>query len=225
MTRVRHATLFLYALLVAGLPAAFAAQTSEHGPVEAHEAAVDAAHGAAADVAHGGEKMGLPQFDPSSFPSQVFWLAIAFAVLYFFFSRKTLPEISQVIENRHEHIQSNIDAADKLRREAENVHKSYEEALDNARQDAAKFYADAEDAVTAVTTTKLAAFREKSQKQIEETESKLAKSKAEVMEDMNGIAAEIASKAAEKIVGIPADLNEAKNVVRSLHNKTQKKAA
>jgi F-type H+-transporting ATPase subunit b len=246
MTRVKQATLLLSALLAMAFPiATMAADAESHGgPVAAHAEAVDAAHeaAAAADLAHPeqiaeeiehgdagahgdghAKKAGLPQFDPSSFSSQVFWLVIAFAVLYAFFSRKTLPEISSVIENRHQHIQNNIETAEKLRSEAEEVHKHYEELLENARQDAARFYSEAEDGIKASTEAKSKAFRDKSGKQIEDMEAKLLKAQAGVMEEMSSIAAEIAAVAAEKIVGIPADINQAKTVVQSLHNK--KKAA
>lgn len=181
----------------------------------------------AAKDSHGqasGGDTGLPQFDPSSYPSQIFWLAVTFVVLYVFFSKKTLPEISSVIENRQEHIQSDIDTAEKLRKEAEEVQQFYEESLENARLEASKSYAEAEEAVKEKTAKKYESFRKKSAKQIGEMEERLETEKAKVMEEMNTIAAEIASQAAEKIVGIPADIDQAKTVVRSLH-KTTKKAA
>ena len=45
------------------------------------------------------------------------------------------------------------------------------------------------------------------------------KAKAATMEDMQHLAAEIASKAAEKIIGIETDIDQAKTVVRSLKAK------
>ena len=69
------------------------ALAAEHGldPETAHELAVEGAHGAGMED-HGGG-VGLPQFDPSSFPSQMFWLAVTFAILYLFFSNKTAADI------------------------------------------------------------------------------------------------------------------------------------
>ena len=95
----------------------------------------------AAGDAHGAaeaSKGGLPQFDPTWFASQVFWLAVSFATLYFIFAKKTLPDISGVIENRKNHIQSDLETAEKLTAEADSVHDAYQQNLTKAQDDAAQ---------------------------------------------------------------------------------------
>ncbi|MBV8592723.1 MAG: hypothetical protein JOZ27_00315, partial [Caulobacteraceae bacterium] len=42
----------------------------------------------------------FPPFDASNFPSQIVWFAIAFGFLYWYMSKRALPEIGKVIENR-----------------------------------------------------------------------------------------------------------------------------
>lgn len=42
----------------------------------------------------------MPQFDPSSFASQIFWLAICFGLLYFAMSKVFLPRIRDILHNR-----------------------------------------------------------------------------------------------------------------------------
>ena len=70
----------------------------------ATQAWAEAGHGETADPhaadatmadyeGHGAEHAssgGLPQFDPAWFPSQLFWLAVTFALLYVIFAKKTL---------------------------------------------------------------------------------------------------------------------------------------
>jgi len=70
-------------------------------------------------------KGGLPQFEPDTFASQLFWLAITFMVMFFVFSKFTLPSISSVIENRKNIIDSDLDMAEKLSAEADSVHDAY----------------------------------------------------------------------------------------------------
>ena len=48
--------------------------------------------------------------------------------------------------------------------------------------------------------------------------------KAAAMEDMASLAAEIASKAAEKIIGVETDIKQAKDVVKSIHDSKAKAA-
>jgi F-type H+-transporting ATPase subunit b len=199
----------LYAYLAAGMPGALAAAEQAIEAAGAHEA---------------GEKVGLPQFNPASYPSQLFWLAVIFAILYFFFAKKTLPEISGVIESRNARISNDIETAEKLRSEAESVQKFYEESLEKARTEAARFYNEADIAVKAHTASTANAFREKSSKEIEATEKRLQKAKKAAMEEMSTIAAEIASHAAEKIVGVSINLDQAKSLVQSIY-KSSKKAA
>ena len=53
------------------------------------------AHTAADGGHHGG---GFPPFDPSTFASQLLWLAITFGVLYLIISRAAVPRIGSILE-------------------------------------------------------------------------------------------------------------------------------
>ena len=165
------------------------------------------------------EVEGLPQLDFTTYPTQIFWMSIAFIILYFIYSKKSLPEISSTIENRHEQIQGDIDTANDLREEAESVHAAYEEALDEARKKSSEAFVKAEAKIKEKTESKLAAFRERSEKLTQETEADVLKAKKAAMGDMQSIAAEVASMAAEKIVGISTDLDHAKTMVKNIDRK------
>lgn len=223
--KARHILLTASCLLLARVPAALAEPVAEHGtdPVAAHGAAVDAAHAAAAhgaaDAAHGGGGVGLPQFDPSSFLSQVFWLAIAFAVLYIFFSKKALPDIGAVLKKRDVHIRSTLEAAKRQKEVAEGLQAEYERDIDNARQDATSAFMGVEKEIKQNSEAQNRAFQKRAAERIEKTEKDIDKAKTAAMEDMHSLAAEIASQAAEKIIGIESDIDEAKTVVRSLKAK------
>lgn len=167
---------------------------------------------------------GLPQFDPTSFSSQLVWLALVFAFLYFVFSRFSLPKIGRVVETRNDKISLDRDTAERLTLEAQSVMEAYEKGLAQARNDSARFHAEAHDVVKKETEAAMAAFADKGDKQIAATEKRLADSKHQVMDEMHTIAAEIASAAAEKIVGISTDINAAKTVVQSVNEKLSKAA-
>lgn len=176
---------------------------------------------------HGHEEAstsGMPQLDTTTFPSQVFWLAVTFAIMYMIFSKKSLPEISGVLENRQQHIQSDLETAEDLKKEAEEAQHAYESSLENARTSASKALNDVQSKIKAKAEKQHESFREKSEKDIQDLEKRLDKVKKDAMDDMNTIAAEVASEAAKKIVGINADLEQAKTVVKAL-NGTNAKAA
>ena len=59
-------------------------------------------------AAHGEKKAGLPQFDTTTFTSQLFWLAIAFAIMYVYFAKSSLPALSKVIDARRTLLRNDI---------------------------------------------------------------------------------------------------------------------
>jgi F-type H+-transporting ATPase subunit b len=185
-----------------------------------HAFAAGDAHG---DAAGHAEAVGLPQFDPSSFPSQVFWLAVVFVVLFIFFSKKTLPEISKVIENRTEHVQNDLGGAASLKSEAETVHQAYEKILEEARLTSMSSFSAVEDVIKERSDAASEDFRKRSAKEVTKTEKSVEKAKEKVLGEIDSVAAQVARDAAEKIIGVQADLKHAESVVQSLQGK--KKAA
>mgnify|MGYP001332645065 CR=1 FL=1 len=181
----------------------------------------ETAHATAPEAAHHG---GLPQFDPTSWPSQIFWLVLFFAILYVFFSRKALPAIGQTVQNRKDHIQKNLDEAAKLSAESARIKSLYEQSLKEASSRAALAVKDAGDAGKAKLAAGLADFRTRAEAEIAAAESRIEQSKDNVLSDINRIAAEIASEAAEKIAGIRADTSQAETVVRTIRANKAKAA-
>lgn len=203
----------------------------EHAPAQAMHAAEQGISdsgiegGASAEVEehseHAGEEhqAGLPQLNPQWFPSQIFWMAVVFLSLYVIFARRILPGISNTLENRRERVEENLDTAQKLREEAEKIQQAYEEILENARQKSTKLFEEAEHAIKQKTADKINEFRAHAAEEIRKTEKKIEDSKRAAMEDMNMVAAEIASLAAEKIVGISTDIDQVKSMVQNINKK------
>ena len=200
------------AIVIAGQ--AWAEAVVPHGEEAAHELV---AHASKAHHDSGGG--GLPQLDPTWYPSQIFWLTLIFVSLYVIFSRKILPALSKTLENRRTHIQGDLDMAEDNRKKAETVHKAYEEILEEARVKASDLFVGAEKNIKNQTSQKLESVRHKATQQTQDMEFRIEKAMKAAMEDMNTIAAEIASKAAEKIVGISTDLDQAKTVVQNISKK------
>ncbi len=79
----------------------------------------------------------MPQFDPSTFTPQLFWLAVTFGVLFFAMWRHALPRISDILETRRQRISDELEKAQAFKSEAEQVAAEYEMALAEARDKAA----------------------------------------------------------------------------------------
>lgn len=193
--------------------AAHAEATAEHG------GGTDGHAGEAGEHGTGHGSGGLPQLNPASFPSQIFWLVITFAIMFVFLSRMILPNIGGVLKKRETHIRSTLDAAKRQKEVAEGLQSEYERDIENARLEATGAFTGVEREIKERADAEYRSFQERAAGQIQATEKEIQKAKAAAMEDMQHLAAEIASQAAEKIIGVETDINEAKTVVRSLKAK------
>ena len=61
----------------------------------------------------------MPQLDPASFPSQLFWLAVCFGTMLLVLSVFVLPRITRTLTARQGQIDGDLEAAEKLRADAE----------------------------------------------------------------------------------------------------------
>lgn len=192
---------------------------------------VYSAHALAAggNADHGGghheKTSGLPQLDATTFPSQIFWMIVIFAIMYFFFAKKSLPEISTTIENRAERITSDLDSAERLKEEVASVQKSYEESLTGARDESSAMYTQIEHDIKAKTEKYTADFQEFSAKQVQDLEKSIGDARKKAISEMSDVAAEVAKESAKKIIGVDVDDKYARSVVDSLASKSVKKAA
>jgi len=75
----------------------------------------------------------MPQLDPTWFASQLFWLAITFAALYFILSRLVLPPLQDTIARRLGTVEGDISQADSFKAQAEHARADYERTLADAR--------------------------------------------------------------------------------------------
>ena len=201
--------LILTAGLVSLLPASFA--------LAAPEAAEHAAE-------HGSG--GLPQFDVTWFPSQIFWLVIMYAILYVFFSRKTLPALSSTIENRRNQVESDMEEAERMSSEAQKVQADYESHLAATRQQATDQALSVENEIKEKSLAQAAAFRERSEKEMEKLEKSLSKAKSEAMKDIESIVTQITGDVVKKLSNLDVKEAEIKKVVINVSGEiADKKAA
>ncbi len=224
----------IIAFYLCNVSSAYSAEDAYHGEIHDTIKAAKDDHYIHGEVAHKIEegihnaehasKGGLPQLDPTWFASQVFWLAIFFAILYFVFSKKTLPEISSVIENRKNHIQSNLEAAEKLTAEADQVHDEYHANLEKAQASAAEAVQKVDNEIKQKAADAFDDYRERSETEINAVEARILDAKAGAMNDMNAMAAEVASVAIEKIINEKANPSQVQSLIEGLSKKSAKKA-
>lgn len=95
-------------------------------------------HDAAAGAAGG-----MPQLDITTWPNQIFWLAVTLVAIYLILTRIAVPRISAVLAERRGTITNDLAAAEELKQKAVEAEKAYNDALAAARAQAAKIVAKA----------------------------------------------------------------------------------
>ena len=132
---------------------------------------------------YGAEHAGsaFPPFEASTFPSQVFWLVISFAILYLLLSRLILPKLGGIIEQRKDRIASDLDEASRMKSEADEALSATETQLAKARADARgkaeKTRADIDARIAEATSAKAAEIDER----LAEAEERIEQMKAQHM--------------------------------------------
>ena len=76
----------------------------------------------------------MPQLEQiDTYLSQVIWLVISFAVLYVVMWKGALPRVADVLQERQERIDDDLDRAEKLKSEAEAALEAYEATVGTCR--------------------------------------------------------------------------------------------
>jgi F-type H+-transporting ATPase subunit b len=172
------------------------AQPAQQAPVE----------GTQAEVGHGGSPGShFPPFDPSNFPSQLVWFAIAFGFLFWYMSRRALPQLGAVIEGRRAQIASDLDEATAMQQKADAAAAAHEKTLAGARAKAQSLAQAARDHLAADSEAKRRALEDELAARLATAELQIATTRAEAMTNVVAIARAAAGAIVERIGGRPAD--------------------
>ncbi|HYC18239.1 MAG TPA: F0F1 ATP synthase subunit B [Pseudolabrys sp.] len=152
------------------------------------------------DAKEGGHG-GFPPFQSETFASQLFWLVIAFVLLYVLMAKLALPRVQTVIDNRQKHISGDLSEASRLKGESDAAVAAYEKALADARARAQE--------IANETREKQAAEAEATRKRLEDqlnakladAEKTIAATKQNAMKNVHGIAADAAKAIVERLIG------------------------
>ena len=156
--------------------------------------------------ADGGEHNGgFPPFDPSTFPSQLVSLAIAFVALYIICSRIALPRVGNMIDARQNAIEGDLAAAQKLKDESEAALKAYESDLASARSKAQAIAAENREKLNAAAESERKTLEQKLVLKLADAEKSIAATRAAAMRNVRSIAADAAGAIVQRLTGTAPD--------------------
>jgi len=152
----------------------------------------------------------LPQLDITTYSSQIFWLIVSFVLLYFLVAKLAMPRIAEVLEERQERIEDDLDKAETLKKEAYQVRVEYEKALAAAREKAQDATRHAKEEIAKRSAKAESAAQVKVTVMLEEAEKRIAASKIgadgtsgeSVSSLERSVAQEVVANAVQKLIGV-----------------------
>ena len=152
------------------------------------------------------QSAGLPQMDISTFPSQIFWLIVTFSILYVFMWKFVIPKLRIIIEERRDKISNDINEAEKLKSEAEEILNKYKSKMTSSNQDAVKIIAEAKKQSDEYTEKVKRDNKSKVNAMIEESNIKIAEQEEKSKSEIEKATLETIKSISEKFIDkLPSD--------------------
>lgn len=158
---------------------------------------------------------GLPQFETSSFSSQIFWAVISFGVLLLLFRKYILPQINNILDERASRIRGNIEETEKMRQQAEQILADYQQQLDSIHEQASEILDEAREQAGEMHAKALRQLKEDVERKKAAFAEDLEYAREQAMKEVKGIAVEISMLATEKLLDRNLSREEAGKMVES----------
>ena len=143
----------------------------------------------------------MPQLDTTTWPPQLFWLAVTFIALYIVISRVVIPRTGGAIAKRRATVEGDLAQAQKLKAETDKAVQAYEATLADARARAHGIAQANRDKLAAETNAERAKLDRALGAKIAEAEKKIAASKIKALGDVRAVAAELATSIVAELIG------------------------
>ena len=157
----------------------------------------------------------MPQLDPSTFGTQLFWLFVAFTVLFLIVWKVALPRITDVRATRQNRVEDDLDKASGMKAEAESVLEASEQALAAATSEAQDLQRRA--------AAELAEERVRLQEDLartlseraREAEDRINAEQQRAVSNIREATLGVVQDAAERLIGSPVSENEADAAIQA----------
>lgn len=158
----------------------------------------------------------MPQLEAATFISQLLWLAVTFVGLYLVMWKVVIPRVADVLQDRQERIDDDLEKAEALRNEAAAVLEAYEKTVADGRARAQAILREAADQNDKAAAIRQTALGEQLAQQTAEAEARINEAREEALTNIRSVAAETAQAAALRLSGATITQDEAEEAVASV---------
>ena len=160
----------------------------------------------------------MPQLNPESFSSQIFWLFISFSILFLIIHFFLIPKLKKVREKREETVEDYLSQTKKLNQQIDNIISQIDKELNNAKNSFNDKIKEELDKNKIIFENEVGLIEKNFEKKKDKLNSELLKSKNEIRNNIPKICMELSNHLYQKILGdkIESDLKEFEKVVKDL---------
>jgi F-type H+-transporting ATPase subunit b len=160
------------------------------------------------------DEVGFPQLKQThTYASQVFWLAIAFVLMYLSMSKLALPRVGTVFDLRKKYVADNLGEAEHLTQAAETIRAAYKKKLAAAHEQAREALYAAESSMAAKLASEELHFSENMRLRVAKTDRDIAFAKEEALRTIADVSAEAAADITQRITGVSISKLDARKAV------------
>lgn len=166
-------------------------------------------------LAAGDSSGGLPQLDFTTWPTQIFWLVVSFALAYVLMWRVVTPRIASVLEDRHARLDDDMQRARQAADEAEDMRVAFEKTLADARAEATEKTRESTAAAVAEADKKNDAAAKRLATKIGKAEAKIMEARDNALAELDDVAVTGAIDATAALAGVKVTKTDAKKAVKA----------
>lgn len=159
----------------------------------------------------------MPQITqlPLIFFSQLFWLLVVFAIIFFGIGRGMLPKIQSTVDAREDKISGDLERAQAARLEADATEAAWRSRMDAARAEAARLAQDAKQESGRETETRVKAAADQINRKVESSEAKIRDAVSSARAEIETVAADLTAEMVKRLTGLTVDASEAAAAVKA----------
>ncbi len=146
-------------------------------------------------------------------PGLMIWTLLAFLVALFLLKKYAWPQITRILDQRQHQIEESIDAAERTRKEADELLAEYRQRLTDARAQADEIVAKAERAGEVAEREALEAAKVKREELLEQTRRDIQGETARAIQEIRREVADLTVQATEKVTKKTLSADDQKRLV------------
>ncbi len=155
-------------------------------------------------------------------PGVIIWTALTFGLLLLVLRKTAWGPILKALDTREESIRQSIERAEDAKNEAERLLEENRKELEKAEDGAQQILREARELAEKLRSESVGRARAEAEKVLEKAREEIERDKQQAILQLHGVVAELAVKAAEKILEETIDKSRQKKLVDNILNSLPK---